>query len=72
MCVCVYYRIDTPGSHVGMYAFPYIHTEFILCLYIYVLTHRVYMCVCLYTCICTECLHLGTYIFAYMHTEFGW
>jgi len=28
VCVCVYFRIDTQTSHVGMYVFPYIRTEF--------------------------------------------
>jgi len=28
VCVCVYFRIDTQSSHVGMYEFPYIRTGF--------------------------------------------
>ena len=43
VCVCVYFRVDTQGSHVGMYVFPYIRTEFML-LFIYL----EFTCVCVY------------------------
>ena len=35
VCVCIYFRIDAPGSHVGMNVFPYIRTEFMF-VFIYV------------------------------------
>jgi len=46
VCVCVYFRIDTPGSHVGMYVFPYIRTEFMFVfLYLQFTCVRVYISV---------------------------
>jgi len=42
-CVCVYFRIDTPSSHVGKYVFPYIRTEFM-----FVFIYLEFTCVCLY------------------------
>jgi len=41
--VCVYFRIDTPSSHVGKYVFPYIRTEFM-----FVFIYLEFTCVCLY------------------------
>jgi len=72
VCVCIFpYRYTE--SHVGMYVFPYIRTEFmVVFLHIYVHTHRVSMCVCLNTCICMRRLHFGVYIFTCMYAEFGW
>jgi len=58
VCVCVYFRIHTPGSHVGMYVFTYIRTKFMFVfiylefsfvgVYISVYIHRVHMWVCMY------------------------
>ena len=69
----VYFRIDIQSAHAGVYASPYIRTEFMFVfIYLRKYTHRVYMCVCLYRRICTQRLHLGVYRFTYMYTEFGW
>ena len=43
VCVCVYIRIDTQSSHVGMYVFQYIRTELM-----FVFIYLEFTCVCVY------------------------
>jgi len=43
VCVCVYFLIDTQSSHVGMYVFPSIRTEFM-----FVFIYLEFTCVCVY------------------------
>ena len=62
MCVCVYFRIDTPGSHVGMYVFPYIRTEFMF-VFIYLRVGGMWLR------IYTQRLHVFVLIYMYRYTE---
>ena len=78
MRVCVYFRIHTQSSQVGMYVFPYIHTEFMF-VFIYlrvggmwlrIYTQRLHVFVLIYMYRYTE-LHVLC-IFVYEYTEFTW
>jgi len=60
VCVCVYCRIDTPGSHVGMYVFPYIRTEFM-----FAFIHVEFTCGCVYVSV-----YIHRCMFPYTYTEF--
>ena len=77
VCVCVHFRLHTPSSHVGMYVFPYMDTDFMLvfvyleftcgCVYISVYIHRVPMWVCVYFRIFAQSSCLCLYIYIHTH-----
>ena len=49
MLVCVYFRMDTQSSHVGMYIFSYVRTDFIFAFtYLRTYTSGFHVCVCVY------------------------
>jgi len=77
VCVGVYFRIDTQSSHVGMYVFPYIRTEFMFVfIYLSTYTQGFHVCgictrrlilVCKYLRVCTQSL-CGC-VCGYVHTH---
>jgi len=70
--VCVGFRVNTQSSHVGMYVFPYICTEFMFVfIYLRTYTQGFHVCVSVYMYMRRR-LHFGVNIFTYMSTEFGW
>jgi len=67
VCGCVYFRIDTQSSHVGMYIFSYIRNEFMfLFIYLRTYTQSFHVCVSVHMYI-TRRLRFGGYIFVYVH-----
>ena len=67
VCVCVYFRIDTPGSHVGMYVFLYIRKRVHVCVSIF----RVHVCVWVSFRVDTRSSYVGMYVFPYIRTHVG-
>jgi len=63
----VYFRIHTQSSQVGMYVFPYIHTEFMFVfIYSRTYTQGFHVCVSVY-------MHMYVaFTFTYMYTELQW